>query len=136
MSEIFHVSSSLTSLNVVNFNTENTDDISDLFTDIIVRQLSLNWNTKNVKNSRYIFRYLPNVVTIFLSASFDTSKETTMKGMFYEYYNLKAIDISNFNIANVENFSNFFSDCYELESLDTSNFNTNKVKDMDSMFNG
>ena len=67
-------------------------------------------------------------------ASLDTSKMTSMSGMFYNCYNLTSLDLSNFNTSNVTNMNNMFSDCGNLTTLDVSSFDTSKVTDMSYMF--
>ncbi|MDO5014920.1 MAG: BspA family leucine-rich repeat surface protein [Clostridia bacterium] len=71
-------------------------------------------------------------LTLDLS-SFDTSKVTTMEGMFYES-KIKSINLSSFNTANVKNMTAMFRDCSNLEILDLSSFDTSKVEKMASMF--
>ena len=68
------------------------------------------------------------------SSNFDTSKMTDMSWMFDNCLNLTTLDLSNFDTSNVTNMSYMFSECQSLISLDLSNFNTSKVTDMSYMF--
>lgn len=64
----------------------------------------------------------------------NTSKVTTMKGMFMQCSVIKSLDLSAFETSNVENFYGMFAHCKELESLDVSNFDTSAATNMREMF--
>ena len=103
--------SSLTSLNLSNFNTTNVKSMNGMFYNCYcLTSLNLsNFNTTNVKS---------------------------MNGMFYNYYCLTSLNLSNFNTNNVKSMNSMFRDCSSLTSLNLSNFNTNNVKSMSCMFYG
>ena len=106
---IFYDCSSLTSLNLSNFNTNIILDMNDMFCDCV------------------------SLTNIDLS-NINTNNVTTMKKMFYNCFSLKSLNLSNFNTSNVEDMKNMFSGCTSLTTLDLSNFNTQKVKNMAEMF--
>ena len=57
--------------------------------------------------------------------------------MFYKCNKLINLDLSSFNISNVNNMSYMFSGCNSLESLpDISKWDTKNVNDMSYMFCG
>ena len=64
----------------------------------------------------------------------DTSKVTTMNGMFVCCRALGSLDVSGFDTSSVTNMAGMFSDCQALTSLDLSGFNTSKVTSMNGMF--
>lgn len=64
----------------------------------------------------------------------NTSKVTTMEGMFMQCSIIKSLDLSAFETSNVENFYGMFAHCKELESLDVSNFDTSAATNMREMF--
>lgn len=64
----------------------------------------------------------------------DTSQAISMTGVFEQCNNLKTIDLSNFNIANVIKMNSFFAYCYEVKLLDLSGFDTRNVTEFNSMF--
>jgi len=64
----------------------------------------------------------------------DTSSVKSMRSMFSECVNLTSLTISGFKTDNVEDMSYMFYNCIALLSLDVSNFKTSKVTDMGSMF--
>ena len=67
--------------------------------------------------------------------NFDTSKVTTMRGMFSYCGSLTELDVTNFNTDKVEDMCSMFDDCTSLSTLDVSNFNTSKVQNISYMFN-
>ena len=64
----------------------------------------------------------------------DTSKVTTMNGMFFCCRALGSLDVSGFDTSSVTNMAGMFSNCQALTSLDLSGFNTSKVTSMNGMF--
>lgn len=56
--------------------------------------------------------------------------------LFYNFSNLKEIDLTKLDTSNVTNMRSMFLGCYTLISLNISNFDTHNVTDMDSMFDG
>lgn len=109
MEKMFFMCSSLTSLDLSNFNTKNVTEMDNMFDRCF------------------------NITSINLS-NFNTSKVTDMGGMFGECKSLSSLDITNFNTSNVEEMSYMFSECKSLTTLDLSSFNTEKVTRMRSMF--
>ena len=85
-------------------------------------------------DSKYLFGGLTKLDTINNLNILDTSKSTTIRGMFYKCQSLTSIDLSNFNTINVLDTSHMFRECKKLKTIDTSSFNTSKVKDMSCMF--
>ena len=109
MSRMFNNCSSLTTLDLSNFNTAKVKDMQNMF-----------WGCKALES-------------LDLS-SFNTEKIETMCGMFNTCENLSLLDISSFNTKNVSDMSSMFGNCLKLTTLDLSNFNTEKVTTMDYMF--
>lgn len=64
----------------------------------------------------------------------NTSKVTTMHGMFLNCTSLKSLDLSAFETSNVEDFGYMFWKCNRLESLDVSSFDTSAATNMRAMF--
>ena len=83
MNYMFEYCSSLTSLNLSNFDTSK------------------------VKEMRFMFEYCSSLTSLNLY-SFDTSKVTFMYRMFYECINLEYINIYNFKEINLENCTDIF----------------------------
>ena len=65
----------------------------------------------------------------------DTSKVTSMEGLFLYCSSLTSLDVSNFNTSNVTNMYSMFAGCSSLENLKLGkNFNTSKATNMGFMF--
>ena len=65
----------------------------------------------------------------------DVSKVTDMHNLFTFYPDVKRINISNWDVSNVENMEDMFYLCSRLD-CDLSNWNVSKVKDTSHMFWG
>lgn len=65
---------------------------------------------------------------------FDTSRVTSMVGIFGCMANIKSIDLAGWNTDNVTNMRKMFLGCIDLVLLDISHFNTSNVTDMSYMF--
>lgn len=65
---------------------------------------------------------------------FDTSRATSMRGLFRDGYCLESLDLSGFDTSNVTDMAEMFAECDCLESLDLRSFDTSKVTDMSRMF--
>ena len=130
------------SMNAVNIEDEESDYEIKLWldpTDKIAyyyaetEKVYLNEDSSKMFFSGSDGRKIENILEIDLS-SFDTSKVTNMRGMFYHLSNLTTLDLSNFDTSRVTNMSFMFSGVSNLTTLDLSNFNTSNVTDMSHMF--
>ena len=92
-----------------------------------------NFNTSKVTSMWGMFEHCSSLTSLDLS-SFNTAKVTNMWEMFSDCTSLISLDLSSFNTANVTNMYKMFEICSSLTSLDLSNFNTAKVTDMGVMF--
>ena len=109
MSRMFFGCSSLTSLDVSNFDTQN------------------------VTYMGWMFGGCSSLTSLDVS-NFDTKNVISMEGMFYNCSSLKSLDVSNFDTQDVISMEWMFGDCGSLTSLDVSNFSTQNVTDMKWMF--
>ena len=109
MANMFSGCTSLISLDLTGFNTENVEDMNSMFSGCT------SLNSINLLN-------------------FDTSKVINMAGMFENCQSLNSIDLSKFNTEKVENMNSMFSQCNSLKIINLSNFDTSLVQTMDSMF--
>ena len=110
-SYMFALCSSLTNINLSNFNTQLVNDMSCMF----LRCRALN----NIELS-----------------NFKTKNVTNMSYMFSECFSLNSINVSNFNTQNVINMCHMFSWCISLTYLDLSNFETKLITNFSFMFVG
>ena len=138
MSNMFSGCSSLKEIKLTNkFNTSKVIHMNSMFSgcnNLIYLDLS-NFDTKNVTDMSYMFS---NCSGSFLNKiKFNTSKVINMKSMFSRCNNLIYLDLSNFDTKNVTDMSHMFSDCYSLKEIIFSyKFDTSKVIHMNSMFSG
>ena len=72
-----------------------------------------NFNTQNVNNMSYMFSHCESLTYIDLS-NFKTENVTYMSGMFSHCESLTYIDLSNFKTENVTNMSRMFECCGSL----------------------
>ena len=135
MRDMFVYCSSLTELDLSNWETENVTDMNGMFYCCnSLKNLDLSkFNTTNVTNMRSMFCSCSSLTELDLS-KFKTDNVTDMTGMFNECSSLKTLNLSNFNTSNVTNMFCMFAGCSSLTKLDLSNFNTENVKDMSGMF--
>ena len=92
-----------------------------------------NFNTNNVKDMSWMFSWCSSLTNINLS-NFNTDNVNKMGNMFSECSSLTNINLSNFNTNNVNNMNFMFAKCSSLTNVNLSNFNTNNVKDLLGMF--
>ena len=137
MARMFSGMSSLTSLSLSNFDTSNVVDMEGMFSGMSsLTSLDLsNFDTSKVTNMRYMFHDMSSLTSLNLS-NFDTSKVINMEAMFRDIRNLTTLNLSNFNTSQVTDMYLMFSGMSSLTSLDLSNFDTSKVTIMSSMFSG
>ena len=136
-SYMFRYLSSLTSLDLSNFNTSQVTDMQYMFSDMSnLTSLDLSiFDTSNVTNMFCMFDNLSNLTSLDLS-SFNTSQVTEMGWMLHGMINLISLNLSNFDTSKVTSMGYMFSGMSNLTSLDLSNFDTSKVMYMGWMFHG
>ena len=135
MSCMFSFCSSLKNLNLSNFNTQSVTNMSGMFfecSSLINLNLS-NFNTQNVTDMSHMFDRCSFLTNINLS-NFNTQNVTDMNHMFSYCSSLKNINLSNFNTQNVTNMSGMFFECSSLKNINISNFNTQNVISINYMF--
>jgi len=132
---MFYRCTSLTKIDLTNFNTDNVTNINGLFSGCSsLTNIDLsNFKTNKVTNMGFMFRRCSSLTNINLS-NFNTNNVTYMGCMFSQCSSLTNIDLSNFNTNNVTNMFCMFEGCSSLKNVDLSNFNTNNILDMDGMF--
>ncbi len=137
MYDMFSSCSSLTSLNLSNFDTKNVTSMNYMFSGCSsLTSLDLsNFDTKNVTSMYYMFSGCSSLTSLDLS-SFDTHNVKDMSGMFSSCSSFTSLDLSSFDTHNVKDMSGMFSSCSSFTSLDLSGFSTQNVTDMRDMFSG
>ena len=90
-------------------------------------------DTSKVTSMYGMFQNCSALTSLDLS-SFDTSKVTYMHTMFRDCSSLISINLSSFDTSNVTNMSCMFENNSALTTLDLSSFDTSKVIDMYNLF--
>ena len=137
MVSMFNGCASLTKIDLSNFNTNKVTNMASMFygcSSLTNIDLS-NFNIDNVTNLTSMFAYCSSLKNVLLS-NFNTNNVTDMKSMFLGCSSLNHIDLSNFNTHNVTDLSGMFLGCSSLNDIDLSNFNISKVTNMACMFLG
>ena len=118
MRYMFYNCSSLTSLDLSNFDTSNVTDMNSMFSNCNnLTSLDLsNFHTSNVTDMDTMFSWCSSLTSLDLS-NFDTSNVTDMNTMFSTCNNLTSLDLSNFDTSNVTNMSYMFVYCTNLTSI-------------------
>ena len=135
MSYMFSGCSSLTSLDLSNFDTSNVMSMGCMFSkcsSLTAINLS-SFDTSKVTNMWEMFSSCRSLTAINLS-SFDTSQVTDMSNMFWGCSSLTTLDLSNYDTSEVTSMDGMFRDCSSLTALDLSSFDTSEVTSMGAMF--
>lgn len=129
MSDMFWgIGFSGTSVNIPNFNTSKVIDMSGMFSYFNFRNITLpNFNTSNVTNMHGMFFQADTYDKV---PNFDTRKVTDMGAMFEMDYSINKVP--NFNTSNVVSMDYMFMACSNLTSIP--NLNMIKVNDAAMMF--
>ncbi|MBO4822882.1 MAG: BspA family leucine-rich repeat surface protein [Prevotella sp.] len=75
-----------------------------------------------------------NLKTVTGLENLNTSKVTSMYGLFSECSSLESIDLSSLDVSNVTNMAYMFSGCFQLKNVNVAGWNTSKVENMAYMF--
>ena len=132
---MFYRCTSLTKIDLTNFNTDNITYINGLFSGCSsLTNIDLsNFKTNKVNDLGFLFRRCSSLINVNLS-NFNTNNVTGMYCMFSQCSSLNNIDLSNFNTKNVTNMFCMFEGCSSLTNVDLSNFNINNITNMNGMF--
>ncbi|WP_188002700.1 BspA family leucine-rich repeat surface protein, partial [Listeria monocytogenes] len=131
---LFNGTSSLTSLDLSNFDTSQVTSMDGMFynaSSLTSLDLS-NFDTSQVTAMAYMFYCASSLTSLDLS-NFDTSQVTVTDSMFNGASSLTSLDLSNFDTSQVRYMVGMFCDVSSLTSLDLSNFDTSQVTNMTNM---
>ena len=135
LNSMFSCCTSLTSLDVANWNTENVTDMEHLFS--VCESLEeidvANWNTENVLDMSRMFWCCFSLTTLE-NANWNTKNVVDMEGLFGHCTLLKTLNITNWDVAQVLYMDCMFQGCSSLTSLDIANWKTDNVINMAAMF--
>ncbi len=125
-----------TSLDVSGFDTSNVTDMGKMFSDCkSLTSLNLSgFNTLKVTNMAGMFSGLGLGLTTLDLSSFNTSNVTKMSEMFSSC-KLTSLNLNNFNTSNVVYMGSMFYNCTRLKILDISSFDMTNVEYLTYMLN-
>lgn len=125
------------SIDLSNFDTSNTTNMSAMFSDcssLINLDLS-GFNTSKTTSVNGMFYGCSKLTSVNLGNS-DFQKVTDANGMFRKCSSIVNLDLSNFVGANVTNMFLAFGDCSSLETINLCNFaNTKQVNANQAFYN-
>ena len=107
------------------FAPSNCNNMFKSFTSLTSLDLS-NFDTSNVTNMGGMFNSC-YVLTSLDVSNFDTSKVTNMGSTFYNCNNLTVLDVSNFDTSKVTNMWATFYNCTKVTELNLTLFNFDNV---------
>lgn len=92
-----------------------------------IKTITLTNEIYAAEDSQYQFYDLPALTTFNNANYLNMEKVENAQAMFYECKNLTNIDVSNWNVSNVTDFSYMFYKCNNLTELNLSNWNVSNV---------
>ena len=124
------------SISVIACDTKKVTDMRSMFANCSsLTELNLqNFNTENVTDMKCMFYECSNLTELDLKI-FNTTKVFHMNSMFYKCSKLKKLDLKNFDTTNVTSMESMFNGCSSLTDLKCGeNFKTEKVINKKKMF--
>lgn len=128
-------------LDISGIDMRNVQDMSYMFSSngYLIKHLNLgDINTKNANKMNFMFSVMgtvPNPIAIdpIDLSKLNTSNVTEMLGMFHGSY-VPTLDVSNFDMRNVENIFIMFAHLKNVTTLDVSHFQTPRLNWMTGVF--
>ena len=163
MRYMFYNCSSLTNVDISNFDSSNLEDTNSMFSgcnSLTSIKFGDSFKASHVKDMEFMFNQCSSLATLNLSTfesvpesmagmfsgckslisvnfgGIKTKDATNMSGMFLGCSSLTDLDLSGFDTSNVANMEGMFNGCSSLATLDISSFDTSKVTNMHYMFYG
>ena len=112
MEQLFYKCYNLITIDALKFDTLSVTTMKQMFCHCeSLLSINVEFNPQNVENMYVIFGYCYKVVTINLP-NFRKTKAINIEGMFYKNYELKYIDLSNFEVSSsIETIRGAFRYC-------------------------
>ena len=137
-SAMFALCRNLVSLNLKNLNTQNVDDMRNMFGFCNkLKNVFLFENVTKVVNMAYLFNNCNSLETINGWNDWEMKNVCEVSNMFANCQNLKEIvGIEKWNAPNVCNMEKMFYNCRNLESLNLSWVNVKNINNWEKTFGG
>ena len=128
-------------LDISGIDTRYVRNMTSMFSAnaYLIKHLNLgDINTKNVENMSHMFSIIGEVTNPIAIDPIDLSKLNTSKvtetmGMFFNSH-VPTLDVSNFDMRNIQNLATMFSGLKYVSSLDVSHFQTPRLNWMGGVF--
>jgi surface protein len=121
---IFYGCSSLTELNLSNWDTSKVTNMESMFENckelITIKGIG-NWDVSNVERMSNLFNYCFNLKNLNLS-KWNAKKIKDTGCMFFHASSLTSLDLSNWDVSAMEDNGAMFDGCNSLENLNLSNW--------------
>lgn len=131
---------SLTDIYIENVDTSHIRNMEGLFQSLgdstieCKARVHGSLDTSSCTNMSFMFKHSKIDNLSELVQGFDTSKVTTMEGMFAEGLNMLELDLSGWDVSNVTNMTEMFVDIVFLKDLNMEGWQPTKLKYADRMF--
>ena len=137
MSDIFYVCSSLESIDLSGFGTQNMTTMDGMFRGCEnLTSINLSeFQADGVTSMSYLFYNLTKVESIDLS-NFKADDLTSIEQCFYNNSSLTNLNLSGFSPDKVTNISSMFYACSSITEIDLSGFSTDNVTTIQGLFAG
>lgn len=134
MDSMFSNCFNLEELNISGFNTSNVTNMTYMFSYCnSLQSVDLSgWNTSKVTNMDGMFNYCNDLQSVNLSG-WDTNNVIQMPYMFQGTH-LRTIDLSSFRTSQLQNTYGMFAYCNYLKEVNMSYFDMTNVNSCDDMF--
>ena len=134
MADMFYNCTSLTQLDLSNWDTSSVTNISGVFANCsqLTQLDASNWDTSSVRSVYNMF-YNCSSLTHLDASNWDTSKVEDMDSMFNGCSSLTQLDVSNFDTSRVHNTSNMFYNCSKLNNVIATNVSTSTLSKLVSV---
>jgi surface protein len=129
MLSLFANCSSLTTLDASNWDTSNVTDMNGVFyncTNLTSVGDMSNWDTGNVTNMNDMFSFCFKLISVGDISNWDTSNVTNMDGVFCGC-DFETLDLSGWNTLRVTDMRSMFNSCDNLQELNLSGWNMSNV---------
>lgn len=136
IAEMFWGCSSLQSIDVSGWNTSSVTVMGRVFAGTSLTELDLsNFRTFETRDMSGMFSQCETLRTITFGENFNTEKVNDMSGMFGGCTSLTSLDLSGFNTAKVLSFSEMFMNCTNLTNVEWGeHFDTHYAENFSRMF--
>ena len=136
-SNLFSFLTELKTINFDNFITTYVNSFYGMFESAsALEEIDISgFDFSSATNISAMFREMTSLETIIGIETLDVSKYDSLYAMFSGCASLETLNLSQWNVSNIEDFSYMFSDTINLASVNLNNWKTSSATNMGSLFN-